>query len=46
MLSWIAYILLVSGPVASPKYRLPIEPVLMVLLAAGYCALRDRRQFR
>ncbi len=46
MLSWIAFILLVSGPVASPKYRLPIEPVLMVLLAVGYCALRDRRRSR
>lgn len=46
LLSWIAFILLVSGPVASPKYRLPIEPVLMVLLAAGYCALVDRRPFR
>lgn len=46
MFSWIAFILLVSGPVASPKYRLPIEPVLMVLLAVGYCALRDRRRFR
>jgi hypothetical protein len=46
MLSWIAFILLVSGPIASPKYRLPIEPVLMVLLAVGYCALRDRGRFR
>jgi hypothetical protein len=32
---WILFILAVSGPVASPKYRLPIEPVLMVLAGAG-----------
>ena len=35
LLFWIAFILAVSGPVASPKYRLPIEPVLMVLVGAG-----------
>jgi hypothetical protein len=29
----IAYFLLLNGPVASPKYRLPIEPVLIVLAA-------------
>lgn len=40
--SWVAFILLVNGPIASPKYRLPIEPVLMILTAAGYCALRER----
>jgi len=36
---WIIYILLTNGPVASPKYRLPIEPVLMVFLAAGFVRL-------
>jgi 4-amino-4-deoxy-L-arabinose transferase-like glycosyltransferase len=40
LLGWVIYILLVNGPVASPKYRLPIEPVLLVAMAAGYCALR------
>jgi 4-amino-4-deoxy-L-arabinose transferase-like glycosyltransferase len=33
---WILFILVASGPVASPKYRLPIEPVLMVLAGAGF----------
>jgi 4-amino-4-deoxy-L-arabinose transferase-like glycosyltransferase len=41
--SWVVYILLVNGPIASPKYRLPIESVLAVLAAAGYCALKSRR---
>ena len=40
--SWAVYILLVNGPIASPKYRLPIEQVLAVLSAAGYCALKQR----
>lgn len=42
LLSWIAYILFVSGPVGSPKYRLPIEPALSVFAGAGYLAIRDR----
>jgi hypothetical protein len=29
----LAYFLLLNGPVATPKYRLPIEPVLIVLAA-------------
>jgi hypothetical protein len=29
----LAYFLLLSGPVAGPKYRLPMEPVLIVLAA-------------
>ena len=33
---WIFFILAASGPVASPKYRLPIEPVLMVFAGAGF----------
>ena len=33
---WILFILAANGPVASPKYRLPIEPVLMVLAGAGF----------
>jgi hypothetical protein len=32
---WVTYVLAVNGPVASPKYRLPIEPPLMVLTGAG-----------
>ena len=39
---WFFYILAVNGPVASPKYRLPVEPVLMVLTAAGLTLFRRR----
>ena len=42
---WIAYVLAVNGPVASPKYRLPIEPPLMVLTGAGLSVLLRRRRF-
>ena len=44
---WVSYILTVNGPIASPKYRLPIEPVLMVLAGAGICRIQSRwRQYR
>jgi len=46
LLMWIGFVLAVNGPVASPKYRLPIEPALMVLTGAGFCALRDWRRQR
>jgi 4-amino-4-deoxy-L-arabinose transferase-like glycosyltransferase len=39
---WILYVLAINGPVASPKYRLPLEPILMVATGAGVCKLRDR----
>ena len=38
--SWCGYILLVNGPVASPKYRLPLEPLFNVLSGAGLIAIR------
>lgn len=38
--AWCGFVLLVNGPIASPKYRLPIEPVLMVAAAAGLVQLR------
>lgn len=41
---WCAYILLINGPIASPKYRLPMEPALAVLTAAGWQLLRRRKQ--
>ncbi|MBX9829367.1 MAG: glycosyltransferase family 39 protein [Xanthobacteraceae bacterium] len=44
--SWIVYILLVNGPVASPKYRLPIEAPLMVLAGAGFASLCHWRRRR
>jgi len=37
----IAYFLLITGPVPSPKYRLPVEPVLILFTAA---ALLPRRR--
>jgi len=40
---WVAYVLLLNGPVASPKYRLPIEPALAVLTGAGFAAFGRRR---
>jgi 4-amino-4-deoxy-L-arabinose transferase-like glycosyltransferase len=43
-LFWTAFILTANGPVASPKYRLPIEPVLMVLTGAGLSRLLYRRR--
>lgn len=39
---WSCYVLAVNGPVASPKYRLPIEPVLAVLCGAGFWTIRNR----
>ena len=38
----ILYVLLVTGPIYSPKYRLPLEPILIVLTALGASGLRRR----
>ncbi|MFN3349795.1 glycosyltransferase family 39 protein [Pseudorhodoplanes sp.] len=38
---WVSFVLAVNGPVASPKYRLPIEPVLCVSTGAGFVAVRN-----
>ncbi|MSP67949.1 MAG: phospholipid carrier-dependent glycosyltransferase [Alphaproteobacteria bacterium] len=47
---WVAYILAVHGPVASPKYRLPAEPVLLLFVAFGMRSIamlvRERRTQR
>lgn len=32
---WMVFVLVVAGPVASPKYRLPFEPFLVIGLAFG-----------
>jgi hypothetical protein len=40
----LAYFLLLSGPVAAPKYRLPMEPVLIVLAAIPLARLAERRK--
>jgi hypothetical protein len=42
----LAYFLLLNGPVASPKYRLPMEPVLIVLAAIPLAWLLDRRRLQ
>lgn len=44
--TWFGYILLVNGPIASPKYRLPLEPLFDVLGGVGVSALRERRPER
>jgi 4-amino-4-deoxy-L-arabinose transferase-like glycosyltransferase len=46
LLGWIGFILAVNGPVASPKYRLPMEPALNVFTGAGFVALREWRRRR
>ncbi len=33
---WALFVLLASGPVAAPKYRLPIEPVCIAFAAAAF----------
>jgi hypothetical protein len=37
----LAYFLLIGGPVATPKYRLPMEPVLIVLAAIPLARLLE-----
>ena len=39
----LAYFLLITGPVTGPKYRLPIEPVLLMLTALPLARLVERR---
>jgi 4-amino-4-deoxy-L-arabinose transferase-like glycosyltransferase len=43
---WVSFILAINGPVASPKYRLPVEPALCLLTGAGFVALLDWRRRR
>jgi hypothetical protein len=40
----IAYFLLVNGPVASAKYRMPIEPLLIVLAAIPLAWIAERKK--
>src|SRR5258708_22996584 len=39
---WTCFVLAINGPVTSPKYPLPIEPVLVLLAGVGFCGLKDR----
>ena len=41
LLLWTLYILIVNGPIASPKYRLPIEPFAAILGAYALLAAGD-----
>lgn len=41
LMLWLGFILAVNGPIASPKYRLPLEPVLNVLTAIGFCFIYE-----
>lgn len=40
-IAWIGFILAVQGPVASAKYRLPIEPIAMVLAGVAVASRRE-----
>jgi hypothetical protein len=40
---WCLYVLAINGPIASPKYRLPLEPALAVLTGAGLARFVFRR---
>ncbi len=42
LLGWIAFILLINGPIASAKYRLPIEPAMAVFFAQGFRVFIER----
>jgi 4-amino-4-deoxy-L-arabinose transferase-like glycosyltransferase len=42
--SWIAFLLLLTGPIASPKYRLPLEPLLNIMTGAGILSIQDSRK--
>ena len=42
LLGWIAFILLINGPIASAKYRLPIEPAMGIFFAQGFRVFVER----
>lgn len=39
---WFGFTLIVNGPIATPKYRLPLEPVFVVFSAIGFEQLRRK----
>lgn len=41
LMLWALYILVINGPIASPKYRLPIEPLSAICAAFAFHAARD-----
>jgi 4-amino-4-deoxy-L-arabinose transferase-like glycosyltransferase len=44
--SWIVFLLLLNGPIASPKYRLPLEPLLNIMTGAGILSIQDSRKHK
>ena len=42
LLVFALFMVVMTGPIVGPKYRLPLEPILMVGLAAGLHALYER----
>ena len=38
----VAYFLIINGPVGSPKYRLPIEPILIIWFGCALLSLRKK----
>ena len=40
--SWLVYLLLLNGPIASPKYRLPLEPLFDIMTGAGLMTIANR----
>lgn len=42
--SWIVFLLLLNGPIASPKYRLPLEPLFDIMMAAGMVTMASSRR--
>jgi 4-amino-4-deoxy-L-arabinose transferase-like glycosyltransferase len=36
---WAGFVLVINGPIASPKYRLPLEPLFAVLMGVGVVTL-------
>ncbi|MBR1199477.1 glycosyltransferase family 39 protein [Bradyrhizobium sp. AUGA SZCCT0158] len=41
--SWIVFLLILNGPIASPKYRLPLEPLFNIMTGAGIVAILGNR---
>ena len=44
LMALVFYFLAISGPTAGPKYRMPFEPVMVLLFAAGLARLLGWRR--
>ena len=44
LILWCLMILVINGPVGTPKYRLPVEPALVIFAALGLRMLIHRRR--